>query len=205
MKELAAWRKQASISVQEEFVGRALPPTLEDSLPDSLEDLFSTVRAGVSRSAEAYINLCSLMERVLKRREGLENEYGRLSTNLKTFCEASNDTFNIDTNDVPLMNVGVNSMADHLSAHQNLMVTESQSWDTGVLEDFKRQRDCLVSMRDMFQRRDLYAKDNIPTLERRITSNEDKLMKLRAKPESARKPGDAQKIEESIIKVCVLW
>ncbi|KAL8763709.1 MAG: hypothetical protein Q9184_000604, partial [Pyrenodesmia sp. 2 TL-2023] len=44
--ELAGLRKQVSNSVQEEFVGRQLPPDLEDSLPTNLTDTFDTVRSG---------------------------------------------------------------------------------------------------------------------------------------------------------------
>lgn len=65
------WRKQATISVQEEFVGRPLPPGLEDSLSPTLNELFETTRSGIRRSAELYINLCNLMDRLAKRNKGL--------------------------------------------------------------------------------------------------------------------------------------
>jgi hypothetical protein len=53
----------------------------------------------------------------------------------------------------------------------------------------------------MFDRRDRYARDNIPQLERRIESNENKLQSLRSKPEGMVKPGEVEKVEESIIRV----
>ncbi|KAI9667345.1 MAG: Sorting nexin mvp1 [Bathelium mastoideum] len=198
--ELAVWRKQATISVQEEFVGKSLPPTLEDSLPATLQDTFDTVRSGVRRSAEIYINLCSLLERLAKRNEGIAAEYLRLSLALQTLSEASTDTYAIDKNDVPLLNEGLNATAKHLSASQTLLEDEAKAWDEGVLEDMKTQRDCLVSMRDLFDRRDRYARDNIPQLEKRIQANENKLSAIRAKPEHAQKPGEAEKVEEAIIK-----
>jgi sorting nexin-8 len=200
-QELAVWRKQATISVQEEFVGKALPPNLEDSLPASLMDTFDTVRSGVRRSADTYIQLCTLLERLAKRNEGIAAEYLRLSVALQTLSEASNDTYAIDNNDVPLLNEGLHSTAKHLSTSQTLLEDEVRAWDEGVLEDMKTQRDCLVSMRDLFDRRDRYARDNIPQLERRISANETKLQAIRAKPEGAQKPGEAEKVEEAIIKV----
>ncbi|KAL9075046.1 MAG: hypothetical protein Q9157_004161 [Trypethelium eluteriae] len=198
--ELAVWRKQATISVQEEFLGKALPPSLEDSLPATLQDTFDTVRSGVRRSAEVYINLCSLVERLAKRNEGIAAEYLRLSVALQTLTEASADTYAIDKNDVPLLNEGLNATAKHLSSSQILLEDEAKAWDEGVLEDMKAQRDTLVSMRDLFDRRDRYARDNIPQLERRIQANENKLSGIRAKPEQSQKAGEAEKVEEAIIK-----
>jgi hypothetical protein len=78
---------------------------------------------------------------------------------------------------------------------------EARAWDQGVLEDFKRQRDTLVSVRDMFDRRDKYAKDNIPALEKRIASNETKLQNIRNKFAEQIKPGEAKKVEDAIVKV----
>ncbi|KAI4839901.1 hypothetical protein E4T44_03782, partial [Aureobasidium sp. EXF-8845] len=198
--ELAVWRKQASISVQEEFTGKSLPQGLEDSLPRNLSDLFDTVRSGVRRSTEVYINMCGMVERLIKRNEGLASEYIRLSMALGSLTECSADTYAIDTNEVELLNGGLNGTAKHLSTNQTLLEDEARAWDLGVLEDLKRQRDALVGMRDMFDRRDRYARDNIPQLERRIASNESKLAGIRARQESQIKPGEAEKVESAIVK-----
>ncbi|KAF2087892.1 sorting nexin Mvp1 [Saccharata proteae CBS 121410] len=198
--ELAAWRKQANLSVQEEFTDKALPPTLEDSLPANLQELFDTVRSGVRRSAEMYINLCTLLERLAKRNEGVAADYLRFSLALQALTEASADTYAVDTNDVPLLNEGLTSTAKHLSTSQSLLEDEARAWDEGVLEDLKRQRDCLVSMRDLFDRRDRLDKDNIPTLERRIQNNEVKLQTIRNKPAEMVKPGEAEKVADAIVR-----
>lgn len=198
--ELAVWRKQANLSVQEEFTGKPLPPDLEDSLPKTLLDLFDTVRSGVRRSAEVYINLCNAMERLARRNEGVAAEYLRFSSALSTLTEASKDTYACDTNDVPLLNEGLNSTAKHLEQSRALLEDEARGWEEGVLEDLKRQRDSLVSMRDLFDRRDKYARDNIPALERRIASNEQKLQNIRNKPEGQQKPGEEEKVTDAIFK-----
>ena len=194
------WRKQATISVQEEFVGKSLPPSLEDSLPQNLPDTLDTVRSGVRRSAEIYINLCNLVERVCKRKEAIASEYGRFSLNLTNLVETSADTYAIDADDVPLLNEGIKSTAKHLGTSQSLHEDESRAWDEGLLEDLKTMRDGLVSMRDMFDRRDRYARDNIPQLERRIQANEQKLQGIKAKGDAA-KPNEAEKVETAIINV----
>ncbi|KAL4903293.1 hypothetical protein BDW74DRAFT_169166 [Aspergillus multicolor] len=198
--ELSVWRKQATISVQDEFAGRVLPPDLEDSLPSTLIDTFDTVRSGVKRSAEVYINLCTLLERLAKRNEGLAADHLRFSLALQSLTEMTRDTYAIDTNDVPLLNEGIKATARHLSASQSLLEDEARAWEDGMLEDLKRQRDNLVSVREMFDRRDRLARNNIPQLEKRIENNERKLQDLRARPQGNVKPGEIEKVEESIFK-----
>ena len=163
--------------------------------------MFDTVRSGVKRSAEVYINLCTLLERLAKRNEGLAADHLRFSLALQSLTEMTRDTYAIDTNDVPLLNEGIKATARHLSASQSLLEDEARAWEEGMLEDLKRQRDCLVGVREMFDRRDRYARNNIPQLERRIENNERKLQELRARPQGGVKPGEIEKVEESIFKV----
>jgi sorting nexin-8 len=199
--ELAVWRKQATISVQDEFAGRALPPGLEDSLPAELEDLFQRTRSGVRRSAELYIGVCSIMDRLVKRSEGIAADHARIALSLTSLTEATADTYATDANEVPLVNDGLIAMSKHLRTSQTLMEDEARAWDEGVLEDLKRQRDALVSVRDLFDRRERLDRDNIPALERRIDNNETKLANLRAKPDGLIKPGEIERVVEAIIKV----
>ncbi|KAK0736400.1 hypothetical protein B0T21DRAFT_179371 [Apiosordaria backusii] len=198
--ELSVWRKQATISIQDEFVGRILPPGLEDSLPQTLEELFSRTRAGVRRSAELYIAVCNIMDRLVKRSEGVAADHARAALTLTSLTEASADTYATDTNEIPLLNDGLQAMSRHLRTAQGLLEDEARAWDEGVLEDLKRQRDALVSLRDLFDRRERLDKDNIPQLERRISTNETRLAALRAKPEGMVKPGEVEKVVEAIIK-----
>lgn len=199
MKELSVWRKQATISVQEEFVDKTLPPDLEESLPSTLPELFDQVRVGVRKSSEVYINLCALLERLARRNEGLAADHLRFSLALQTLTEFNFETYAIDTNDVPLLDEGIKSTAKHLSQSQTLLEDEARGWESGVLEDLKMLRDHMVSMRDVFDRRDKYARDNIPQLERKIQASETKLQKLRNKPAEQVKPGELEKVESSII------
>lgn len=195
---MSVWRKQATISVQEEFAGKALPHDLEDSLPSNLYDLFEEVRAGVRRGAEVYIGLCNLMDRLTKRNEAMAADNLKFSVALQSLTEGHSSTYAIDTNDVPLLNEGINATAKHLVSAQTLLEDEARAWDLGVLEDLKKIRDAMVSMKDMFDRRDRLARDNIPQLEKRISANENKLVALRQKPAGTVKAGEMEKIESSI-------
>ena len=144
------------------------------------------------------------MERLSKRNQGLAADYQRFSQALLALTESSSATYATDTNDVPLLNEGIGSTAKHLTTSQSLLEDESHAWDQGVLEDLKKQRDILVSVRDMFDRRDRYAKDNIPYLERRIESNENKLAGLMGRPQGAAvKPGEQEKLEQAVRAVSI--
>lgn len=184
-------------------MGRVLPPDLEDSLPPTLTETLDTARNGIKRSAEIYINLCMLLERLAKRNEGLAADHLRFSLTLQSLTEATKDTYTLDSSDVPLLNDGIRSTAKHLSNSQTLLEDEARAWEDGVLEDLKQQRDCLVSMRELFDRRDRYARNNIPQLERRIEVNERKLQDLRARTTGTVKPGEIERVEESIFKVAL--
>ena len=142
-----------------------------------------------------------MMERLSRRNEGMAAEYARFSSALSGLTESSQETYAVDTNDVPLLNEGMNATARHLDSSRQLLEDESRGWEEGVLEDLKRQRDTLVSVRDMFDRRDKYARDNIPQLEKRIANNETKLHNIRQKPAEQIKPGEAEKVEDAIFKV----
>lgn len=140
------------------------------------------------------------MERLCKREEAIASEFSRFSLNLNSLTETSVDTYAIDPNDVPLLNEGIKGTSKHLANTQALIEDESRAWDEGLLEDLKTMRDSLVSMRDMFDRRDKYARDNIPQLERRIQANEQKLQGIKAKGDAA-KPGEEGKVADAIVKV----
>jgi sorting nexin-8 len=135
----------------------------------------------------------------VKRNEGLAADNSKFSLALQSLTESSKDTYAIDANDVPLLNDGISAVSKHLSSTQTLLDDEGQAWDQNTLEDLKTIRDSMVSMRDMFDRRDRYARDNIPQLERRIESSEAKLQQLRSKPAGTVKPGEIEKVESSII------
>lgn len=135
----------------------------------------------------------------MKRNEGLAADNAKFSFALSHITESNNDTYAIDTNDVPLLNEGINATAKHLATTQTLLDDEARAWDIGALEDLKAIRDNFVSMRDLFDRRDRYARDNISQLERRIEASENKLQQLRQKPPGQVKPGEMEKVESSIM------
>ncbi|KAF2138651.1 uncharacterized protein K452DRAFT_311139 [Aplosporella prunicola CBS 121167] len=199
--ELAAWRKQAQLNLQDEFAGQTtLPPGLEDALSPQLNELFERVRAGVKKSAETYIALCTLVERLAKRNEAMAADHMRASLALQTLASSSAATYAAEPADVAALNAGLGATARQLGGAQSLLEDEARAWDEGVLEDLKRQRDGLVALRELFERRDRLDRDNIPALEKKIKSAEGKLDALAKKPAELVKPGERERVEESIVR-----
>ena len=92
----------------------------------------------------------------------------RITQALQTISNVSSDTYAADSGDILPLNMGLTAVGRHLTISQSLLDDEARAWDEGVLEDLKRLRDCLVSVRDMFDRRERYDRDTIPALEKRI-------------------------------------
>lgn len=93
MQDFSAWSKQASASIQDEFAGRSLPPGLEDSLPSSLEDLFSRTRSGVERSVELYNEMMKELGDFVKRSKGFAKAHIKIAELALSLTEASADTY----------------------------------------------------------------------------------------------------------------
>jgi sorting nexin-8 len=173
---------------------------LEESLPADLEATFETVRSGIRRSADTYVGLCNLLERLEKRNEGVAADYRRIASAFESLTDMSEATYKIDTSEIALLNDGLVSVSKHFNTAQSIMEDETKAWDTGILEDLKRHRDALCSMRELFDRKDKYAVDNIPYLERRIRTTEEKLRNTRMKPAEQIKPNEIEKMEMSIVE-----
>jgi sorting nexin-8 len=103
--------------------------------------------------------------------------------------------------DCPSIDNGLRSVARGLDLVSGVLGDESRAWDEGILEDLKRQRDVLIAMKDVFDRKDRLAGDNIPSLEKRIVNNESKIATIRGKSDVALKVDQISKLDQQIVKV----
>ncbi len=86
---LSVWRKQLPSRSRTRFAGRPFRLGSKTPLP-TLTDLFDRTRAGVRRSAELYINVCSIMDRLVKRSGGrCRADHARIALSLHLADEAS--------------------------------------------------------------------------------------------------------------------
>ncbi|KAK9236420.1 hypothetical protein V1525DRAFT_420427 [Lipomyces kononenkoae] len=194
--ELAVWRKQASVSVEDEFTGRSLPDGLIESWNSAEAERWEEVKMGVKMEAELYTHLCLLIDRMEKRQESVALDHQRFASSLNTLQEVTQKTYSVDTNDLSLINDGINNVSKYLNNAQTLLEDESRGWEIGVLEDFKRHRDTLISIKELFDRQEKLDVNTIPYLERRISNNESRLTGMRDRSDF--KQADVDRIQNSI-------
>ncbi|KAK9321055.1 hypothetical protein V1517DRAFT_185317 [Lipomyces orientalis] len=194
--ELAVWRKQAAVSVEDEFTGRSLPDGLIESWNAAEAERWEEVKTGVKMEAELYTHLCLLIDRMEKRQESVASDHQRFATSLNTLQDVTQKTYSVDTNDLSLVNDGIKNVSKYLNNAKDLLEDESRGWEIGVLEDFKRHRDTLISIKELFDRQEKLDVNTIPYLERRISNNETRLAGMRDKPDF--KQSDIDRIQISI-------
>lgn len=82
--ELSAWRKQNPPSLDEEFKRKQFKiQELDDMTPMNLEEQLQKARKRVVAAINHYINLCFIMERMIRRMHGQAADFSRYSIALK--------------------------------------------------------------------------------------------------------------------------
>ncbi|BFZ64343.1 Sorting nexin mvp1 [Saitoella coloradoensis] len=198
--EIGVWRKQASVTVQEEFDGiDTIPEGLVEGLPPNLDEVVERVRTALKVQGQTWIGMCTLLERLARRQEGFAMDLFRVSLSLGALVDDSSasicPTHNCQA--CPTTNRGLSLVSKHLQHAQGLLEDESRAWDDGVLEDLKRQRDKVVGMREMFERWEKGSGDDVAKLEKRIRTSEAKIAVLRLKEG---KEGEITKLEQGIVQ-----
>lgn len=83
--ELAAWRKQNRPSLEEEFKRkhRISIQQLESVIPENLDEQLQKMKKRTTAAVNHYINLCLIMERMIRRMNGQAADFSRYSIALK--------------------------------------------------------------------------------------------------------------------------
>jgi hypothetical protein len=70
--------------LEEEFKRKPYPiRELEDMLPDNLEEQLQKAKKRITAGVNHYINLCFIMERMIRRMHGQATDFSRYSIALK--------------------------------------------------------------------------------------------------------------------------
>lgn len=178
---LESWRKQTSISLEEESVSKRVEPIEEMSIPSDLEEKLAIVRGKLSPLIEQWQRICILAERMIKRHEAAAADMTRLANVLRAIAEVNERCWRGDECDLcDGVRKGIGHVATHTQHHSDLLEERTNMLLHSTLESLKSQRDLYVAMRDLFARHERLAVDNVDRLKKRIDSNSMKLESIKA-------------------------
>jgi len=195
-EELATHRRANPPDFNEEFA-RKNPPidALQIRIPANLDDKLAKTRKKLGLAIEHYKNLCLIMERLVKRNEGAANDYIRYSMTLSALAENEKVCHEQECVNCPQIARGFESISTHMQTASSIMENQYSVSNDGVMESLKRQRDLLVSMKELFERRDRFDGNQIDMLQKRKASNQAKLNNVRGVPNME---ADVDKLVKSI-------
>ncbi|ODV89114.1 hypothetical protein CANCADRAFT_45577 [Tortispora caseinolytica NRRL Y-17796] len=186
--ELSTWRKSTDLHIVEEYEDKNFDTTVPESFItnwSTYESLIETTRASLNDAIAYYAQTCKLLDRINTRKMHIGIDHHHIASRLRYIASSNQQLYCISTSEtgqdggeLERIADGLISTAKVLDGFQSISVDESGAWDIGVLEDLKRIKDNLLAVAEMFQRFDKAIANNIPQLERRVESNENRLRRL---------------------------
>lgn len=197
--ELSAWRKQNPPNLDEEFKrNKQNIRELDDTVPTNLDEHLIKARKRVTAGINHYVNLCFIMERMIRRMHGQASDFSRYSIALNSLAEAELRYHAGECRNCQHVVKGYENVAKHMQSESNLLEDQVGSASDGVLEDLKRFRDLLVSFRDLDERRGRLSVNQTDVITKRLATNRSKLHQNKGVPGLE---SDVEKLEEAIRSV----
>ncbi|KAF9927978.1 Sorting nexin mvp1 [Linnemannia zychae] len=190
--ELAIWRKDIVISTEDEFTTR-LPTasSLAKQIPMTLDTEVEAVKRRLPASIEYYRTMVATLDRIQKRSEANAADYTRFSLAVGALADCEKQCHIDDCYNCGQLSHAYGKIGTHFSQASNLVDMQARATQQGMVESLKRHRDLLISVRELFQRRDRIREGNVSEmLKKRIASNEAKLKTLQNSATSAANGAD---------------
>ncbi|CEP17235.1 hypothetical protein [Parasitella parasitica] len=194
--ELSAWRKQNPPNLDEEFKRKTHAiRDLDDMTPMNLDEQLQKARKRVSAAIHHYVNLCYIMERMIRRMHGQASDFSRYSIALNSLAEAELRYHAGECRNCQHVVKGYETVAKHMQAESSILEDQVGNATDGVLENLKRFRDLLVSFRDLDERRAKLSVNQTEAISKRIAANRNKVHQNKGVPGLE---VEVEKLEESI-------
>lgn len=174
---LEQWRKNSSVSLEEESTGKRVDRVEEMAIPSDLEEKLHVVRSKLALLIEQWQKICVLAERIIRRREAVAADLSRLTNAMEVLIEV-NQPLCWRGEDCELsggVRRGLGHVSDHFQMQADLVDQRTRVLLHTTLETLKSQRDLYVAMRDLFIRHSRSSIDQIDRLKKRVESS---LLKL---------------------------
>ncbi|KAK4051202.1 Sorting nexin mvp1 [Microbotryomycetes sp. JL201] len=188
--DLSTWRKNAQISLDEEFHSRALTSAEEASIPADLDTRLGSLRSRILNLIEQWAAVVHAIDRIAHRRQNQGGEWDKL-------YDALHGVLDVERNGWRLKEV-VDVEADEqalMDTSRSMGALEGSSAKTmidSIVEEVKRHRELYVNFRDLFARHMTLAPDAVEKLRRRTEANLRKLRSIRDSAPGAAAPTPAE-------------
>ncbi|TPX38135.1 hypothetical protein SmJEL517_g00377 [Synchytrium microbalum] len=197
--DIATYKKGHNLPIDEEYVDADFGPAEMDSLPSDLDDRLASLKGNLDFLSDQYKELCTLMEKISRRADGSSQDFMRFGFVLNALTEKP-DCQEPECFNCPQINHGFSHIAGGLQKISRLMEEEASSTFDGVLESLKAHRDLLISLQELFQRRDkaiIAQHAAIDALKKRMTQNDTKAKDLASKGGQQK---EVERLENCIIQ-----
>ncbi|CAO3674287.1 unnamed protein product [Umbelopsis ramanniana] len=181
--ELLAWRRQHPPSIEEEFV-RLNPDVkqMQMEVPADLDERLAKVGNNLTISIEHYKIMCLAVERMIKRTEAQVVDYARYSSSIRSLVDVTQACHQADCEQCSQVAQGCEAVSTHIMKASTILEDKSVAATNGILENLKRHRDLLVSFKELLERKDRLAVNQIDALNKRISTNQTKVNQHRGVP-----------------------
>ncbi|KAI8991616.1 hypothetical protein BDF20DRAFT_904176 [Mycotypha africana] len=171
--ELAAWRKQNPPSLDEEFKRNTQPiRELDDMTPLNVEEQLQQAKKRISAGIKHYVNLCNIMERMIRRMHGQASDFSRFSIALNSLAEAELRYHAGECRNCQRVVRGYETVAKHMQVESN------------ILEE-----------NDLDERRTRLSVNQSDTISKRVSANRAKVNQNKGVPGME---AEVEKLEEAI-------
>ncbi|OAD68925.1 hypothetical protein PHYBLDRAFT_149927 [Phycomyces blakesleeanus NRRL 1555(-)] len=160
---LRTWLRSHSPLIEEEFMHQHLSfEEVERRVPDQLDLQLETLRKRLEPLTQLYHTLCSQMERMIRLEEAQAAEFDHYSATLNAMCTLEQACYVPECLPCGFVIHGYESVSKHMQRAGQIQNDQTLVTRYTTLENLRRQRDLLISFKEMLDRRDRLV-PSVPT------------------------------------------
>ncbi|ODV82070.1 uncharacterized protein CANTADRAFT_4110 [Suhomyces tanzawaensis NRRL Y-17324] len=209
--DISTWKKQAKIDYSLEFKGQKIQTHFINSIWPTIGKEFlqnwANAENSIAKLIETWTKTVLLIERYEKRQQQISYDNNKFVEMISSFKAGNASLYPASENsiigennkdDMGTINESLGYISEFFNKSSQVLIDESYSVNTGILEKFKNYLDYLYSLQELFERTKRLSANNIDQLEARIKENEAKYKKLSTE-EADVKGADLAKLRQVII------
>ncbi|CUA75520.1 Sorting nexin MVP1 [Cryptococcus neoformans var, neoformans B-3501A] [Rhizoctonia solani] len=197
---LEVWRKQNSISLEEESMSKRVERNEEMSVPGDCSEKLAVVRRKLPSSVDHWTRISIIVERMIKRREGAAADLTRLTMTLNSLTEHNNScSLRGESDDCELcagVRTGLGRVAVRTGGLGEELDARSRVLNSTLLEAVKSQRDLYLAFQALFVRHDRLGSDAVDKLKKRVETAGAKHLAIVNSLEALQGPAKSKAQEE---------